>query len=357
MRRHSTAVFWVALCGLALAAIAIVFGALGYANSRSAASPTPPPSLPPLPPAPAPEFPPMPVVDLAGTYCGDDNVCTQDLYYNTSSFQFCENRPRPNNTVCVTECHVAGATSGRCRVKDASCQLGDYSECRGYCPPTGPPGTIVWSNSSCSALFPRNLFFFNGTDTLSETRAGHSCLADQCVRFMLGPSLFVSQYFPISVSFGNEMVDCMELIDPALATLSCIRATSHTFESDEYDAFMNNEIFGDPLFPADWPARLCTFRYGCGRWNQTMLNDPTYTDAAAAAASVASWTTASDAAMAAANNAVSGDMALSYDPALPSAIVRSVLAVNIAELSEDFIREHRDTLRAHVIARGFNVSK
>jgi hypothetical protein len=185
-------------------------------------------------------------------YCDDANVCTLDLFYNETIGEHCDNKPKPSTTVCKTECHVPDATSGRCRVQDASCQLGDFTECGAYCPPTGAPGSIYWTNSSCSQLFARHQFFSDGNDLLSFSDVASGCLADQCIAWMLGPSMVISTEFaPLSVSFGNALADCKDLLNPAIAKLSCIEAETMYFSSEEYDGLLNTEFFEEPSLPID----------------------------------------------------------------------------------------------------------
>lgn len=329
----SRAPVWaVLIAALLIAVTGVLLGAvsIGRSTTTTTSSPRPPEQETQCPPS-------RPVViDLTGAICGDNNVCTQDLFYPNETY--CENRPRPANTSCLTECFVPSATSGRCRVQDASCQLGDYTECGSFCPltPAVPPGVIVWSDPACAALFPRNLFFFNGTDQLSRTEAGAACLANQCTRFFIGPTLRVSEpYSAIAYSFGNGAADCMEMLNPALARNSCIAATTFTVNSGQYSQYMNRQIFGNPALPFDWVARVCSFRYTCGRFNQTMLNDPSYTSVGVAAAT-------SDAVAAASSGIPLTTRAMAGNPALYQAHVAGI----VAELSDAFVLEQGDAVRA-----------
>jgi hypothetical protein len=331
---------WLAVVFVGLMAVTgVILGGIGLGTTNDDDSSASVPPLAPLPCVPAS------VLDTNGTYCDDKNVCTQDVYYPAGDY--CENPARSGNTGCATECFVPNATSGRCRVSDASCQLANYTECGGYCPLTAlsTPGVITWTDPACNALFPRNIFFINGSDLMSQTFAmtTPACWANQCVRFVIGPAFHASTTpASLTTSFGNAFADCMEILNPALTHLSCISATSFMVGGPQYSSLMNVNIYGDPVAPVDWTARVCMYRYGCARWNATMINDPAYTSASAMAAAAFSTADA---------DAVSNSMPAVLNqgqgagPAMPANLFRAAAANVVVEMSRDYAAAQGDNVR------------
>lgn len=188
--------------------------------------------------------------------CPTDSTCTRGYY--VSELDACTNVTVFTGTACSNTCYESEAESTVCS-DDGTCE-GDTADCRGYCT----------TNASCVTAIPFD------TDWLTEISSLNvpyvldyqvMCTYGQCQLAILDwfYQLRVGDY---GAEVGSRLL-CKDFLSVDFPTerLGCLDIEWFLLDTNLTDTIENNTVVTLPN-----QFRMCTFRYMCAPFDETLFN-------------------------------------------------------------------------------------